>query len=457
MIANVMPSSDKPALHSRYTPLPGARLALVVLLAINLFNYIDRYVLAAVEPDIRRELLPNDPDAMTKTGLLSTAFFVSYMIMAPVFGWLGDRMSRWKLVGIGVILWSLASGASGIFWHSDLSQAFWILLLTRCFVGIGEAAYGPVAPTVLSDLYPVERRGRVLAWFYAAIPVGSALGYTLGGQVASSPLFAGHGGWRWAFYLVVPPGILLGLWSFLMREPQRGQADRANGATPHQAQMKDYLTLLKIPSYVLDTLGMAAMTFALGGLAYWMPAYLAEREVAPVSLPWLGALMDARTVFGALTALAGLTGTLAGGMVGDALRPRFPGSYFLVSGVGMVVGFPMILLVLFNPFPLAWIFVFLAVFCLFFNTGPSNTVLANVTPPAIRASAFAFNIFIIHALGDVISPPVIGFVSSGQSSLRVGFLVLSGMTLVGGVLWFMGIRYLARDTALAPTRLASHE
>ncbi len=122
----------------------------------------------------------------------------------------------------------------------------------------------------------------------------------------------------------------------------------------------------------------------------------------------------------------------------------------------MVAGFPMILLVLFIPFPSAWIFVFLAVFCLFFNTGPSNTILANVTPPAVRASAFAINIFIIHALGDVISPPIIGFVA-GQSSLKVGFMVLSGMTLVGGALWFMGSQHLARDTALAPTRLAANE
>jgi MFS family permease len=216
--------------------------------------------------------------------------------------------------------------------------------------------------------------------------------------------------------------------------------------------LRDYLALLKIPSYILDTAGMTAMTFALGGLAYWMPAYLDEQAVAPYRVPVLGTLIDARSIFGALTALGGLTGTLAGGMVGDRLRTRFAGSYFLVSGAGMVVGFPMILLVLFTEFPTAWIFIFLAVFCLFFNTGPSNTVLANVTPPAIRASAFAFNIFIIHALGDVISPPIIGFVA-GRSSLKVGFLVLSVMTLVGGVLWFMGTPYLARDTELAPTRL----
>src|SRR5262249_39974985 len=150
-------------------------------LSINLFNYIDRQVLAAVVPALENEFFPKDPatglrppDTAEDLGLLATAFMVSYMVIAPVFGWLADRMAPWLLVGVGVILWSLASGGSG------LAATYMILLLTRCCVGIGEAAYGPVAPTLISDLYPKEHRGYVLAWFYMAIPVGSALGYVIG-------------------------------------------------------------------------------------------------------------------------------------------------------------------------------------------------------------------------------------------------------------------------------------
>ena len=140
----------------------------MLLLAINMFNYIDRYVLAAVEPAIRSNLLhePVAPagsalthvasTAKTKTWLLATAFLLSYMITAPIFGWLADRMSRWVLVGVGVLVWSLASGASG------LAGTYAALLITRLFVGIGEAGYGPAAPTIISDLYPVQRRGAVL-------------------------------------------------------------------------------------------------------------------------------------------------------------------------------------------------------------------------------------------------------------------------------------------------------
>ena len=190
-------------------PLSGARSALFLLLAINLFNYIDRQVLAALEPDIRATFFAaDDVHAMTKTGLLGDAFFVTYMISAPILGLLADRFSRWIIVGSAVILWSVASGASG------LAATFGILFATRIFVGIGEGGYGPAAPTILSDLFPIETRGRIMAIFCSAIPVGSALGYVIGGLIGA------HFGWRWAFYLVAPPGLLLGLLCFWQRDPR---------------------------------------------------------------------------------------------------------------------------------------------------------------------------------------------------------------------------------------------
>jgi MFS family permease len=411
---------------------------LVLLLIINLFNYIDRQVLSAVEPQIADELLAkDDPLGSTKMGSLQMAFLVTYMVLSPLFGWLGDRYSRWGLIGIGVILWSLASGGSG--W----AASFLILFVTRCCVGVGEAAYGPVAPTIISDLYPIKIRGSVLAWFYAAIPVGSALGYTLGGQVVKVEGWD----WRWAFYLVVPPGLLLGLWCFVMREPTRGQAETIAVSPQVRSHSNAYWALMKIPSWTLNTVGMTAMTFALGGLGFWMPRYL-KKEADATSL----GPIDPVTLFGGLTVLAGLLATLSGGWLGDKLRSRLPGSYFLVSGVSMLIGFPMVLLVLWTPFPVAWIFIFLAVFTLFFNTGPTNTILANVSPPAIRASSFALNILVIHLLGDALSPFVIGAIRDLTGKLYGGFILVSILMVVGGVAWIWGGRYLEQDTKLAPTR-----
>jgi MFS family permease len=415
------PVNDAPS-----APRPGARAALVLLLGINLFNYIDRQVLAAVEPLIRDHFKVSQ----AQMGWLATAFLVSYMAFSPLFGWLGDRFSRWKLVAIGVVLWSLASGATG------LASTFAILLITRCFVGIGEAAYGPVAPTILSDLYPVSIRGRILSWFYLAIPVGSALGYTLGGGIASA-----FDSWRAPFYAVVVPGLFLGAWALFMREPSRGAA--AGAAPVHHDRMADYLSLLRNRSYVLDTLGMTAMTFAIGGIGFWMPSYIFDYGYHKTV-----SLGRVNLIFGGITVVAGFAATLLGGWAGDRLRGRLPGSYFIVSAAGLLAGFPMLLGMLYTPFPYAWGFVFMAVFCLFFNTGPSNTILANVTPPSVRASAFAVNILVIHALGDAISPPVIGWISD-RYDMTKGFLFVGLMLLVGGVVWLLGAPHLQADTARA--------
>ena len=359
------------------------------------------------------------------------------------------------------------------------------------------------------------------SWPGSTWPYRSAarLGFALGGLIAESTfsgLLAKPLGWKWAFYAVVPPGVLLGLLCLLMREPPRGAADAVAAHTP---KPRDVAVLFRIPSYVLNTLAMTAMTFAFGGVATWMPTYLYEREatysltpaayeklrhptdadVQPVpdavldrlhplddrsyrsiepfraalaevlpqeeELAYRGQLAEAarvvaaslkldevNSVFGGIVVVSGLAATLAGGYLADWLRPKLRGSYFAVSGVGMLVGVPMFWLALTTPLPLGWLFVFLAVFFLFFNTGPANTALANVSPPALRSSAFALNILVIHLFGDVISPPIVGLIDD-RSSLRLGLLTLAGPIALSGLFWLWGTRYLDRDTEIAPTRV----
>ncbi|HEX4696539.1 MAG TPA: MFS transporter [Candidatus Udaeobacter sp.] len=407
----------------------GARTALFLLLGINIFNYIDRQILAALEPDIRATFFaPGDVDAMWKTGLLGDAFFVTYMISAPILGLLADRMSRWIIVGSAVILWSLASGGSG------LAATFSILFATRIFVGIGEGGYGPAAPTILADLFPIEIRGRVMAVFYTAIPVGSALGYVIGGVVGA------HFGWRWAFYLVTLPGLLLGLLCFWQRDP------RVTG--PHFGQesarrgLGDYLRLFRTRSYLINCVAQTLMTFVTGGLGFWAAAYLRYRNQSPdVGM----------TIFGLITVVAGLVSTLLGGIIADRLRSRFAGSYFWVSGIGMLIACPLFIATLYIPFPAAWITMFLAIFFLFLNTGPSNTALANVSLPAVRATAFAANIFVIHAFGDVQAFWLLGYIG-GHANMHVAFLFVSAIILASGLTWLLGVKYLAADTAAAESR-----
>ena len=409
-------------------PLSGASAALFLLLSINLFNYIDRQILAALEPDIRASFFAaNDVNAMTKTGLLGDAFFVTYMISAPILGLLADRISRWLIVGSAVILWSLASGGSG------LAATFAILFATRICVGIGEGGYGPAAPTILSDLFPIEIRGRVMAIFYAAIPVGSALGYVIGGLIGA------HLGWRWAFYLVAPPGLLLGLLCFWQRDPRVAANNLVQKSQRHS--IGDYVRLFRTRSYLINCVAQTLMTFVTGGLGFWVPAYLRYRNQSP---------SVGTTIFGLITVVAGLASTLLGGVVADKLRSRFPGSYFWVSGVGMLIACPFFIATLYIPFPAAWVAMFFAIFFLFLNTGPSNTALANVSLPAVRATAFAVNIFVVHALGDVQAFWLLGYIG-GHTNMHVAFLVVSGIIFASGLTWLLGVKYLSTDTAAVET------
>ncbi|MDR3402470.1 MAG: MFS transporter [Chthoniobacter sp.] len=410
-----------------------ATRALALLLAINLFNYIDRYILAAIEPLISDQFFgAKDETAMAKTGALATAFLVSYMILAPLFGWLADRFSRWQIIAFGVALWSLASGWSG------MAATFTMLVLTRVFVGVGEAAYGPAAPTIISDLYPEEKRGRMLSYFYVAIPVGSAIGYAFGGAVGQ------HWGWRWPFYLVTFPGLILAGLCVFMRDPRGVRARTEKTHQKPKITLADVLALFRIRSYTLNTAAMAAMTFAMGGMSFWVPRYLYTYRAADFGgHPDLGKI---NFTFGAITASAGLLATILGGWTGDRVRRRYPSAYFLVSAISIFLAFPVTILMLRTPFPGAWVLVFFAIFFLFFNTGPANAALANVTPSGTRATAFALNILAIHIFGDAISPPLIGWIA-GKTNMNTAFLVVSAMMAVASVFWFLGLRHLGRDTA----------
>lgn len=415
----MMSDTSIPSSSGRSGPWPGWLLALLVLL--NLFNYIDRYNLPPVLAPIEKDFQATG----SQMGFLATGFLIVYMLTAPLFGWMADRYSRWALVGIGMLIQSLGTLGSG------LAGSYLVLLIARCVVGVGDAAYGPAAPTIISDLYPIEKRGRKLAWFYAAMPVGSAVGFAIGGMMRELT-----GSWRWGFYCIVPPMILLGIICLFIKD-RRINGGVARPVVHQKIRWQDYLSLLKNKSYLLNCLGMTLMTFAIGGVSFWMPYYLEETRGISKSASSVG--------FGAIVVVAGLSATLAGGYLGDRLKPRWSGSYFWVSGLGMLLGVPLIGLMLWTPFPGCWGVIFLAVFVLFLNTGPSNAILANVTCPGIRASAFALNIFVIHALGDAISPPIIGWFKD-RWSFEAAFVLLMGVVGLSGIVWCLGARYLQADT-----------
>ena len=247
-------------------PFPGANAALAWLMVINLFNYIDRQVLSAVLPLLEMDgtmFAPNDENVKFKLGLLTSAFLAAYMVFAPVVGWLdGHGYRRWVILGLGVSVWSIASGSSGF------AASYAVLFATRCLVGVGEGAYGPVSSAMLADIYPPRLRGMVMALFNMAVPVGSALGFVIGGEVANA-----FGDWRHAFWITYI-GLFLGAVLLFKTEfPRPG----LTGAVRHA--YGDVLKgLARNRSFVLCCAGMTAITFVIGGVAAWVPTYIFQRE-----------------------------------------------------------------------------------------------------------------------------------------------------------------------------------
>lgn len=393
-----------------------------MLTAINLLNYLDRYVVSGALELIKQEFGRSDE----QLGVLTSSFLIVYSIAAPFTGFLGDRFPRKWFIGGGVLLWSAATIASG------LSQTFEQLLVARALIGIGEAGYAAMAPSFISDLFDQKRRGQVLSLFYAALPVGIAIGYAVGGAIGQA-----HG-WRAAFFVAGAPGILLGIAALFLREPRRGAMDPALAVdVPRPTPREIGLTLLRTRSYVVNTLGTTAMTFAMGGLGAWMPAYLTRtRGLDPA---------EAGVRFGAVLVVAGFVGTLVGGRLGDWIQVRNKGGYFLSSGIGLALGVPGALagVLLQNP-TLYWVGIFVALFFLFFNTGPLNAALVNVVPASMRASAVAINVLIIHMLGDALSPWLIGRLSD-RYSLSMAIVVNIGVIALAAAILLLGAGTLRRD------------
>lgn len=395
--------------------------ALVLLFSINLLNYIDRQVLFAVFPLIKEDLRLSD----AALGLLGSAFMISYMVSAPLLGWLGDRWKRIKLAGLGLSLWSIATATTG------LAGRYSTLLISRATVGIGEASFGTVSPGLVSDFFSKDRRGRVLSYFYLAIPVGSAFGYIIGGILGQSF------GWHIVFFAAALPGFILVMPLLLLREPKLKGIEK--GIIAHtRVSLRDYISLFKNRSFLINTLAMSSMTFALGGLAQWMPTFLHRMHGQSVAV--------GNTLFGAITVISGITGTLTGGWLGDLFQKKNTKGYLLVSGCGFLVGAPIVAYALITPSLSGCLTAsFFAEFFLFFNTGPLNTIIINVTKPAVRAMAFAVNIFCIHALGDAISPAILGRLSD-LWGLRTSLLITPLTIFLAAIFTLVCCRFIEEDS-----------
>jgi MFS family permease len=379
---------------------------------LNLLNYADRNVLFAVQPLVQEEFHINK----AQIGYLTSAFLLCYMIAAPFVGPLADRYSRKLIIVVGAIFWS------GLTLLTAVTHTYGELLVRHTLVGVGEATFVTIAPTFVSDLFAENVRGRILGVFYLAIPVGSAAGYLLGGHLA--PIH----GWRFPFYIAAVPGFLVAISVLFLKEPPRGQFDTLK-ETPERGTAWG---LIRNPAFLTATLGMAMMTYSLGGIQVWMPQFLySERGYT---------LESANFNFGIIVVVDGILASLAGGYLGDYLLRRKKGAYYLVSAVSMALGIPFMIAALFVPGRTMIPAIAVAAFFLLFTTSPLNAAVINSVGAHIRATALALNIFIIHILGDVPSPTMMGWVADRHSMQSAFILPVIAMGLSAAVL-FVGVRF----------------
>jgi MFS family permease len=388
------------------------RTALALLTALNLLNYIDRSVLFAVQDLVKAEFHQSD----AAFGALTSVFFIFYMCAAPFMGPLAERYSRKSVIVAGALIWS---GATLL---TAFTHDFTGLFIRHTLVGVGEASFVILSPTFVADMFPESQRGRVMGVFYLAIPVGTAMGYVLGGLMG--PAY----GWRTPFYVGAAPGAVLALLLLFIPEPAYGQFDHVE-KSPDRNTLRG---LARNPAFLTATFGMAMMTFALGGLQVWMPTFL--HRVHGYTLG------QANNLFGLSIAVNGLVASLAGGWLSDALLRKTRAAHYLVSAVSLGLGIPAMWIAIYADGKPMVVAIFVAEFLLLLNTGPLNAAVISSVGAHIRATALAVNIFIFHLLGDVPSASLIGYVSD-HYSLRLAFVAPVVATALSSAILFYGMRF----------------
>jgi acyl-[acyl-carrier-protein]-phospholipid O-acyltransferase/long-chain-fatty-acid--[acyl-carrier-protein] ligase len=387
---------------------------LFILTGLNLLNYLDRSILNAVRTPLATDFHIGYGDS----GRTVTAFMIGYFITSPFFGYLGDRFPRKWLIAFGIFVWSLGTLLTGV------AAGFAMLLFFRVLVGLGEASYATISPSLISDAFSPAKRNNALTIFYVAIPVGSALGYILGGEVAA------HWSWRHAFIWAGIPGLLLALVLLPFAEPRRGQAELGEAETVVKPRARDYAQLFANVDYQLVVWGYVAYTFALGAFAFWGPTFL--EKVHHLSNK------HAADFFGAVLVVAGLVGTLLGGFAATAWQKRNAAGYAWMLSLSVLVAVPTS----FGAFLCAntagtMTLLAISMFLLFLSTGPVNTLILETVPINLRASAMALSIFMIHLFGDMWSPEIVGRLADAWHDLNKAVMVLPLALLAAGALWLI--------------------
>ncbi|MBV9925174.1 MAG: MFS transporter [Acidobacteria bacterium] len=417
--ASVMPAEvEKIPAHSWY--------ALGVLTLVYVLNFLDRVLIYFMFTPIKAEMKFTD----TQLGLLgATSFAIFYTVLGIPFGRLADRGSRKKLIAGGLALWSLFSGLTG-FTHS-----FETMFLCRLMVGVGEATLGPAALSLLSDYFPARMRATVTAVYSSAIAVGSGLALALGGQVE------GLLGWRWAFFLLGFPGLLGCLLVLSLREARRGETERE----PVRYTARDWKVLFRSVPLRYHYLGYALFGLASNQLSIWGVTFFAR--VHGLDLKLIGLLG------GLLSLLAGVPGTVLGGVLADRLRKRRGrGGRLFFSAACALLSVPMWLALLFSDgaaLLLAANFFLLALSLMWLGAAAAD--VHDIAGPQLRGLGVAVYFFAVNFAAYVVGALTIGRINdalgvgTNPQVMRYGLLICPAASLLAALLLWRGGRVLEKS------------
>ncbi len=429
------PATQKTAAR---TTAGQARFAFTILLIINILNYADRYILPAILPKVKHDLGLSG----TEAGLIGSSFLLVYAFATLPLGIWADRGVRKNIVALCVGIWSVATTLAGI------TRNFGQLFAVRAVLGIGEAGYAPGSVSLLGDLFPKAKRGRILSYWSSGTLIGTALGFAIGGGIEDTVL-----GWRWAFFVVGIPSLIAAFLAWRMVEPVRGAFDRrdeeaqeavkeAEEGVGHGSLDKNFWRsaqkLFKVPTYLVLVGAFVFSFFTIGGTSFWLPTYFVD--TFGLSLTQAG-LITAGVLLG-----SGLIGTIAGGWLADFAQRRRPEGRLLVATLGFLIGAPLVLIALtMHSLPFFIVMFIVAGISLNFCTGPLNAVIQDVVAPHLRATAVGLSLLLAHLLGDAAAPLIIGNL---QDRFTLGPALLATaptFLFLAGLVCLIGLRTVRRD------------
>uniref|UniRef100_A0A8C7HYZ4 SPNS lysolipid transporter 3, sphingosine-1-phosphate (putative) n=1 Tax=Oncorhynchus kisutch TaxID=8019 RepID=A0A8C7HYZ4_ONCKI len=447
-IADSLPTDEPSTAETTVLSSRRSYITVAVLCYVNLINYMDRYTIAGVLLSIQKFFDITD----STSGLLQTVFICSFIILAPIFGYLGDRYNRKFIMIGGLSVWVVMTLSSSFVTESY----FWLLVLLRALVGTGEASYSTIAPTIIGDLFSGAKRTVMISAFYIFIPVGSGLGYIIGSSVANAT-----GDWRWALRLNPILGSLgLFLLAVFCPNPPRGASDGHGGSTiEHTSYLEDVKYLLKNKSFVWSSLGVTAMAFLTGALAFWTPIFLSRAQVAQgIQPPCNTEPCDTSDsyIFGVVTVMTGILGVSLGSTISRKLRDRVPNADPLICAVGMLGSAPCFfaaIVLASTSIPATYVFIGIGETLLSLNWAVLADILLYVVVPTRRATAEALQIMVCHLLGDAGSPYLQTPVTTASflapiglfRSLEYSFLLCPFVGVLGGLFFLMTALYITKD------------